>query len=72
MGKMGQIDNPEVLSAIDRITEASQAAEIPLGHFGVTADAIRPYRDRGYTLLVAGVDTLFLGTAAKRFLNELR
>ena len=72
LGKMGQIDDPEVLSAIDRITEVSQAAGIPLGHFGVTPDAVRPYRDRGYTLLVAGVDTLFLGSAAKRFLNELR
>ena len=72
MGKMGQIDDPEVLAAIDRITAASQAAGIPLGNFGVTPDAVLPYRDRGYTLLVAGVDTLHLGRAARKFLNELR
>lgn len=72
LGKMGQVDDPVVLEAIDRITTACQAAGIPLGYFGVNAAAVRPYRDRGYTLLVASVDTLLLGGAAKRILSELR
>lgn len=70
-GKMGQIDDPEVLAAIDHVTVTCQRAGIPLGYFGVTAEAVRPYADRGYTLLVAGVDVLFLGSAARRMKSEL-
>lgn len=70
--KMGQINDPEVLAAIDRVTEVCQAAKIPLGYFGVTADAVKPWIARGYTLLVAGVDVLYVGTGARRMLKELR
>lgn len=70
-GKMGQIEDPEVIAAIDHVTAICQSAEIPLGYFGVTADAVQPYADKGYTLLVAGVDVLFLGAAARRMFAEL-
>lgn len=72
MGKMGQINDPEVLSAIDRVTTVCRDAGIPLGYFGVTAQAVQPYIERGYTLIIAGVDTLFLGQAASSLLAELR
>ena len=72
LGKMGMIDDPVVTGAIDRITDACQSARMPMGQFGVTADAVRPYMDKGYTLITAGVDTLFLGSAAKKMLAELR
>jgi 2-dehydro-3-deoxyglucarate aldolase len=72
LGKMGLIDDPVVTGAIDRVTEACQAVNMPLGYFGVTADAVRPYAERGYQLIVAGVDTVFLGTAAKRTLSQLQ
>lgn len=70
--KMGQIDDPEVVAAIDRVTECCQAAGLPLGHFGVTAEAVRPYVEKGYTLIVAGVDVLFLGGGARRILGQLQ
>ncbi|MBX3436470.1 MAG: 2,4-dihydroxyhept-2-ene-1,7-dioic acid aldolase [Planctomycetaceae bacterium] len=72
LGKMGSIDDPEVTSAIDRVTAACQKVNMPLRIFGVTADAVRPYLERGYTLIVASVDTLFLGTAARSMLSQLR
>ncbi|MEE2684663.1 MAG: aldolase/citrate lyase family protein [Planctomycetota bacterium] len=71
LGKMGQVDDPEVTGAIDRITAACQAAGIPLGIFGVTADAIRPYVEKGYNLLVAGTDTIFLASAAGKMFKDL-
>ncbi|MFP6752999.1 MAG: aldolase/citrate lyase family protein [Pirellulaceae bacterium] len=71
LGKMGQVDDPEVTAAIDRITAACQAAGIPLGIFGVTADAIRPYAEKGYNLLVAGTDTIFLASAAGKMFEDL-
>jgi hypothetical protein len=45
---------------------------VRLGIFGITVDAVRPYIDRGYTLITAGVDTLLLAQAAKGLLAALR
>jgi 2-dehydro-3-deoxyglucarate aldolase len=72
LGKMGEIDHPDVVAAIGRVTDVCMAAGMPLGYFGVTAAAVRPYAARGYTLLVAGVDTLYLANGAKALLKELR
>lgn len=72
LGKMGQIDDPSVVAAIDRVTTVCQAANLPLGYFGVTASAVQPFLDRGYTLITAGVDTLLLGHAAGQMLKQLR
>ena len=72
LGKMGQVDDPVVVAAIRRVTDACVAAGMPLGYFGVTAAAVKPYVERGYTLIVAGVDTLFLGQGARALLGDLR
>jgi 2-keto-3-deoxy-L-rhamnonate aldolase RhmA len=72
LGKMGSIDDAAVVAAIDRVTRTCRGAGMPLGYFGVTAAAVRPYMERGYTLIVAGVDTTLLGGAARALLNELR
>jgi 2-keto-3-deoxy-L-rhamnonate aldolase RhmA len=72
LGKMGQVEDAEVVAAIERVTTVCREAQMPLGYFGVTAGAVQPYVERGYTLIVAGVDTLFLGIAASKLLAELR
>ncbi len=72
LGKMGQISDPVVVTAIQKVTKACQDAGIPLGYFGVTADAVRPYIEQGYRLIVAGVDTLFLSQSASILLNKLK
>ncbi|MDA1142372.1 MAG: aldolase/citrate lyase family protein [Planctomycetota bacterium] len=72
MGKMGQIEDPEVVAAIDHVTGTCLAANIPLGYFGVTAEAVRPYADKGFTFLVAGTDTIFLGSAAEATLTAMK
>ena len=72
LGKMGAVDDPQVVEAIEQVTRTCQAAGMPLGYFGVSAAAVQPYIERGYTLIVAGVDTLLLGGAARALLAELR
>ena len=72
LGKMGQVHDPVVTGAIDRVTAACDQAGMPLGYFGVTADAVRQYMSRGYSLLVAAADTVFLGAAARDMITELR
>jgi 2-dehydro-3-deoxyglucarate aldolase len=72
LGRMGRVDDPAVVAAIRRVTDACRAADMPLGYFGVTAAAVKPYFAQGYTLIVAGVDTTLLGGAARTLLAELR
>lgn len=72
LGHTGKLDHPSVVAAIDHITKTCQAAKIPLGYFGVNAAAVKPFMDRGYTLIVAGVDTLMLAGGAKRLLADLQ
>ena len=72
MGKMGQVADPEVVAAIGKVTDACRQANIPLGMFGVTVDALTPYINDGYTLLVGSVDALFLGAGARKMLAALR
>ena len=70
--KTGQIDDPEVTSAIECVTDVCRAANLPLGIFGVTADALRPYMEKGFTFIVGSVDTLFLVDAGQRMLSALK
>jgi 2-keto-3-deoxy-L-rhamnonate aldolase RhmA len=72
LGRLGEVDHPEVISAVDRVTQACQGAGVPLGVFGISAKAVRPYIERGYTLIVAGADALLLGQAAQRLLAQLK
>ncbi len=72
LGKMGQIRDPVVTSAIERLTSVCLQAGMPLGCFGVTAAAVQPFIGQGFTLIVAGVDTLFLGQSASAMLAGLK
>jgi 2-keto-3-deoxy-L-rhamnonate aldolase RhmA len=72
LGRAGDIDHPEVVAAIGRVTDACQAAGVTLGYFGVDAEAVAPYVERGYTLICAGIDCLLLGQSATRLLEKLK
>src|SRR5262245_4085442 len=71
-GMPGAVDHPEVRAAIDRVHGACRDAGRPIGIFGMTADAVRPYIDQGFTMIVAGVDTALLAHAATSLVTALR
>lgn len=72
LGRLGEVDHPEVVSAVDRVTQVCQEAGVPLGIFGMSAQAVRPYIEQGYTLIVAGADAMLLGQAAQRLLAQIK
>jgi 2-dehydro-3-deoxyglucarate aldolase len=72
LGLPGAVDHPEVRDAIARVRTACHDADIPIGIFGVTAEAVRPYIEQGFTMIVAGVDTMLLGHAAAMLLKAVR
>ena len=71
MGLIGQVAHREVQEAVGRVTQVCREANVPLGIFGVTAEAVKPYIKRGYTLIVAGADSVMLGAGAREILQQL-
>ncbi len=72
LGHLGDPAHPDVVAAIDRVTEVCRRTGMPLGIFGMNPAAVKPYLERGYTLIVCGVDTVLLGTAARELLNHIK
>lgn len=72
LGKIGKVTDPVVRKAIKKVSAACQAKGIRLGIFGINAAAVRPYIDNGFTLITAGVDSLFIIKAATETLTEAR
>jgi 2-keto-3-deoxy-L-rhamnonate aldolase RhmA len=71
MNKMGVIDDVEVVAAIDLVTRACQRNNIALGYFGVDAESVKPYIDKGYKLICTGVDAGFVTQGAQQVLQQL-
>ena len=72
LGCLGEVTHPDVVSAIERVTQICQAAHLPLGIFGMSPEAVQPYLKRGYTLIIVGIDTVLLGNAARQLLAQLK
>ena len=72
LGRLGEVTHPDVMAAIEHVTQACRAAQMPLGIFGLSAEAVKPYIERGYTLITAGIDTVMLGNAARQMLVQLK
>jgi len=72
LGKIGEVNHPEVQEAINRVADACKAANIKLGYFGVNASAVKPAMENGFTLITVGVDSLFVIKAATETLEELQ
>jgi 2-dehydro-3-deoxyglucarate aldolase len=72
LGRPGAVDHPDVRDAIARVRDACREAQIPIGIFGVTADAVKPYIEQGFTMIVAGVDTVLLAHASSALLTAVR
>ena len=72
LGQVGDFDNPEFIEAIEQISEACIDHGKALGIFGVSAEAVAPYKEQGFSLLTVGVDSLFLQQASAAALEKLR
>ena len=72
LGYTGEIEHPEVIAAIEKVTNACKQANVRLGYFGVNASAVLPYKEKGFTLLTIGVDSLFVLNGAQQLLKEMK
>ena len=72
MGRMGEVDHPEVVEAIDRVHRACRENDITMGYFGTTAESVEGYIDKGCNFICAGVDAGFVSQGAQQVLDKLR
>ncbi len=72
MGKLGQVNDPEVEQAIERVRRACAAAGMKLAIFAATAEGMKPYIGKGYTLPIAGMDLMLLAAAARGVVQALK
>lgn len=72
MGRLGQLDHPDVMEAIDEVARCCQSAGKPIGIFGATPQAVEPYIQRGYRLITVGIDTMTMATAARETVARVR
>ena len=72
LGKPGEINDPVVQNAINTVIKSCKKAGISMGFFGVSAEAVLPYKKKGFTLLTVGVDAGFIIQSATQTLSDMR
>jgi 2-keto-3-deoxy-L-rhamnonate aldolase RhmA len=72
MGKTGLTTDPEVQKAISDVKQHADGAGMPMGIFGVSGEVLKPYIERGYTLIAVGIDTMVFQEAAAKILRTLK
>lgn len=70
MGKVGLTTDAEVQKAIKHVKKNAETANIPMGIFGPTADAVQSYVQTGYTLIAVGIDTMLIQKMAKEIVEN--
>ncbi len=72
MGKIGQVDCPEVQQAIARVRQTCVKQNIPLGIFAKDSRAALLAQNQGYRLICVGLDFNYLLTGAQQTLQQLK
>ena len=72
LGKLGQVNDPEVIAAINHVRNTCISQKVRLGYFGATAEAAQPYIDQGFTLITVGTDSLLMAKSAADALKTLK
>ncbi|MFC2054464.1 HpcH/HpaI aldolase/citrate lyase family protein [Chloroflexota bacterium] len=72
MGKIGDLNAPDVREAINRIRDCSRNAHIPLGIFTTKSADVKPYIDDGYRLIAVGIDTMLISGVGREIVADLK
>jgi 2-keto-3-deoxy-L-rhamnonate aldolase RhmA len=72
MGRLGEVEHPDVLAAIARVAEACRKAGRALGIYVGSAAKAQAFIAQGYTFVAVGMDTIHLGEAARSIAAALK
>ena len=71
MNRTGLIADKDVQKAIDHVKVFADKANVALGIFGATTEAVKPYIQSGYTLVAVGIDTMLIARAVNDMVKSL-
>lgn len=69
---LGDLDNPVVINAVDRVFEACKERGMPVGTFCPTGEAGAAAAAKGYDFVATGLDLALLQSAYMNLLNTVR
>lgn len=72
LGKPGQVEDPAVLAAIERVRAACQQRGMPLSVFANGVESARRYLAQGFTLIANGMDIWLMAEAAQNMVRGIR
>ncbi len=72
MGILGQMDDPRIEEAIQKVLQASKKADIPCGIVAFDPTQAKERVSQGFLNIAAGMDVLFLSSAAGGLLTQLK
>lgn len=71
-GKLGQIQDPEVLEAIETVLDVCKRFQKPVGIFAKQPSDAQRYLEQGFQLVATGIDIHYLWSGAKESLDLVR
>lgn len=72
MGLVGQLDHPEVKTAIEHVRQTCQKRGVPLGIFSTSTRGAAQYLQEGYRLIAVSSDILMLVNSAEEIIKSLQ
>ena len=72
MGLLGQTSHPKVEEAAQKVLAAAKRARVPAGIISLTPEDINRRIAQGFQFIAVGVDALFLTSAAKGLLGQIK
>jgi 2-keto-3-deoxy-L-rhamnonate aldolase RhmA len=71
MGLTGEINHPDVQQAINSVKEACLQKGVPVGIFAADSKGALTAKEAGYSLIGAGIDSMYLWKSAKKTIEEI-
>jgi 2-keto-3-deoxy-L-rhamnonate aldolase RhmA len=71
-GKLGEVHDLEVMSAISRVLDACKKARMPIGIFSKPGKDAAIYLEQGFQLIAVGIDVQYLCNAAQEGLKSVK
>lgn len=72
MGILGKMDDPRLEEAIQKVLKACKKMDVPCGIVALDPNQAKERIAQGFTNIIIGIDVLFISSAAKNALAQVR
>lgn len=72
LGKIGQVDDPEVVEAIKQVRQTCENQNIPAGIFTADPQKVPGLIEQGFSLIAVGIDTMMFSQTLRQALDTIK